>query len=81
MAKKDRKWGVTFFTIRCCPYLNVIFFYNFFLRDLITGFYSANYLTLFVLEFISSIRRLTQRRNALIIGRTGMKRQIFEIKE
>ena len=57
------------------------FFYNFFLRDLITGFYSANCLTLFVLEFISSIRRLTQRRNALIIGRTGMKRQIFEIKE
>ena len=56
------------------------FFHNFFLRDLITGFYSANCLTLFVFEFISSIRRLTQRRNALIIGRTGMRDKSLNLK-
>ena len=56
------------------------FFYNFFLRDLITGFYSANCLTLFVFEFISSIWRLTQRRNVLIIGRTGMRDNSLKLK-
>ena len=63
--------------------LSLIFnaiFYNFFLRLLIIVFYSANCQTLFLFEFISSIRRLTQRPNSLIVGRTGMRDKSLNLK-
>ena len=60
-------------------YLDAIF-YNFFLRYLIIVFYSANCLTLFLFEFITSIRRLSQDPNSLIVGRTCMRDKYLKLK-